>query len=269
MSQPSLKVLITGASSGVGAALARLLSSSGPCHGYGPRSPYPRVATALHLCGRKDAALAEIARECREASEGKCVVTTSIGDVGKEEDVNRIWQEYWAQHQGVDVFVGNAGINRVGSISEISTSDYDDVMNTNLRSNFLFMRHVLPRLMEQQHGQVVFTNSVRGLKGSRGTALYTASKFGLEGFTQCLRDECVGSGVKVGSVFPAGIATPWWSDDSRGGKRERVPDTSRFLLPKDVAEAILSLIHQPEKVDNSSVVMPNVTPPRMVPRPKM
>ena len=259
----NLRVLVTGASSGVGAALARLLSSRLPCLGYGSRSPYPRVATALHLCGRKKEALAAIAKECTDLSEGACVVTTSVGDVGNEVDVNRIWDEYCSHHQGLDVFVGNAGVNRVGSVSEITTRDYDEVMNTNLRSNFLFIRHVFPLLTQQLSGQIVFTNSVRGLKGGKGAALYCASKFGLEGFTQALRDECVGSGVKVGAVYPAGIATPWWSEDSRGGARERKPDTSRFLEPEDVAEAIMTLIHQPDKMDNSAIIMPNATKSRM------
>jgi len=236
-----MRAIITGASSGVGEALASLMASRVPLAG-------------LHLCGRKANNLEAVAARCRslQAALGdgnKAVITTALGDVGDGQDCARMWAEYRQAHgDSVDVLVANAGLNRVGSLEEMSEADFDLVMNTNVKGVWHWLRHVLPVMKQQRGGQIVVTNSVRGLKGGANSAAYTASKFALRGLTQVTRAECKDAGIKVGAVYPGGIATPWWGDATRGGRSEKT-DTSSFLSGEQVAQAIFDIVQQPGESD--------------------
>mmetsp|Transcript_35939 Transcript_35939/g.49881 ORF Transcript_35939/g.49881 Transcript_35939/m.49881 type:complete len:261 (+) Transcript_35939:113-895(+) len=236
-------VVITGASSGVGAAVAKLLASTST------------GKLNLYLCGRNKENLSKVSEDCVLASKQKDLlqVSTSSGDVRDSADVARMWQEFGAP--AVDVLVANAGVNRPGALHTVSEAEFDEVMDTNLKGVFLWLQKVIPGMIELKSGQIVVTNSVLGMKPAQNASLYCASKFALDGLVGSLREEVRPFGVKVGQVYPAGIATAWWDDPARGGSRPGAPDTSEFLSAEDVASAILSLINQPPRSDIDKVVL--------------
>jgi NADP-dependent 3-hydroxy acid dehydrogenase YdfG len=240
-----LNVVITGASSGVGAVLARALAARGH---------------ALYLTGRSAEALERVAAECRAL--GAAGVHTGAGDVASAADVARAWEAWGAP--AVDVLCANAGLNRAGGIGEATEDDYDAIMGTNVKGVWLWLRQVLPGMRARARGQVVVTSSVLGLRapapGGGGAALYTASKHALQGLVAAARSELVGSGVKLATVCPAGIATPWWTESQRGGARERPVDTAALLPPEVVADAIVGVICQHPLCDVERVVLENVKP---------
>jgi len=230
--------VITGASSGVGRALALQMAHKD---------------VGLMLCGRNVTALQAVANEC--ANLGCSAIELGIGDVGSKKDVANMWETYTATFGNeIDVLVANAGLNRPGAVEQNSEAEYEQVMNTNLKGVWLWLQHAVP-LMKQQHaGQIVVTNSVRGIRGGPNAGLYTASKFAVRGLMQCVRHEVRPFGVKVGSVLPGGIATPWWDDAERGG-RAAGTDTSQFLTADAVATALVQLIEQPESSDIEEILL--------------
>jgi 3-oxoacyl-[acyl-carrier protein] reductase len=223
------RVLITGASSGVGEALAMQLSQAG--------------GVGLHLTGRNAGNLQSVADRCR--ADGASMVSTSVCDVASEDDVQSMWDEYRQAHgDEIDVVVANAGVNRIGDLETCTLSDYHTVIDTNVLGVFLTLRATLPTMKRQRSGQIVVTNSVRGFVGGAGSSLYCASKFAVRGMMKSVRKEVSPFGIKVGSVFPGGIDTAWWQDASRGGRQPGTTDTSTMFDADDVALEMMDIIEQ-------------------------
>jgi len=238
-SAPTVGMLITGGSSGVGAALARMAAAR---------------SYSLVLVGRNASALAAVAEECREAGAPK--VVTEVADVSKVADVARVVESAKAALGTVSVAVLNAGLNRPGALETTSPEDFDTVMGVNVGGVYYYLRELLPLMKDAGKGQVVVTSSVMGERTSAGASLYCASKFAVQGLVGCVRKELAGHpGVKIGTVMPGGIATPWWTEASRGGKRDTVPDLGKLLTPEAVAAAILSLVEQHESSDIDRLVL--------------
>lgn len=243
------RAIITGASSGVGSVLARRLSKKS-----GQVS-----LLSLHLCGRNKDNLERVATECREIGAPDLHVSTSCGDVGVSEDVNRMWKEYKLSHQSddVDLIVLNAGVNRVGAVENISLSDFNTVLKTNLWGVWLWLTKVIPVMKRNFKGQIVVTNSVRGLAGGANSCAYTASKFAARGLLQSVRAEIQKFGIKTGSVFPGGIDTPWWDEMHRGGRdpKSESVDKSNFLSTEDVVASIMTIVNQSSSSDIEEIVI--------------
>lgn len=145
----------------------------------------------------------------------------------------------------------NAGLNRTGQVEDTTVDDFDSVINTNVKGVYLFLRELLGSMKKQGSGQVVVTSSVLGVRGAAKASLYCASKHALEGMVDAVRLELKGTGVKIGSVRPGAIATPWWTDPTRGGrpKEAPTPDAERMLTPEAVADAIVMMALQAPSSD--------------------
>jgi len=251
------KTLITGASSGVGRALALRLAGA---PGAAESSKF-----GLHLCGRNAANLDETAHACK-ALAPDAVITTSAGDLQAMSAVDTMWNDYLKAHgEAIDVCVANAGINRPGAVGTNTEDDYNTVMDTNLKAAWAVFSKATPIMIQQKSGQLVATNSVRAIRGAPNAGLYTASKFGLRGLMVCMRYELKPHGVKCGAVLPGGIATEWWLDQSRGGRPTMDDNTKnelfqKFLLPEDVAESIMSIVDQGAGSDIDEIVMSQLPP---------
>lgn len=239
----ALKVVVTGASSGVGKALATRLA---------------RDKVRLYLVGRNAEALKAVAADCINL--GASSVDIGIGDVGRAEDVQRIWAAWGSP--AIDVLCANAGLNRTAKIDEYTEEEYDAIMNTNVKGVWLWMRQVLPGMRAAGRGQLVITSSVLGLRPPQGSgaSLYCASKYALQGLVGAARNELSGTNIKIATVNPAGIDSPWWSDSSRGGKRDKPVATSTMLPPEVVAEVIASVIHQHPLADMNEIIIDNAKP---------
>src|SRR5579884_1704896 len=179
--------LITGASSGIGLAIARSFLNEG---------------ADLVIVARRLERLQALADEAQKSGR-KCEVV--VGDVREEETAKRAVSTAVQQLGKLDILVNNAGIARYGDLLTMSIDDYDVMMNTNMRSTFLFTRHAVPFLLERGEGTIITISSMAGVTGFAGEAVYCATKFAEVGFTQALDRELRPRGIKVGVVCPGGV----------------------------------------------------------------
>jgi 3-oxoacyl-[acyl-carrier protein] reductase len=214
--------LITGASSGIGAAIARTLLGEG---------------ADLVLVARRAERLEALATQAHEHGR-RCAVVA--GDVREEETARRAVQA--ARELGrLDLLVNDAGIAIYKSLVETTADEYDAMMDTNMRSTFLFTRHAVPVLLEQGAGTIVNIASMAGVMGFAGESVYCASKFAQVGFTQALDRELRPRGIKVGAVCPGGVKTELALGT---GRTPAGVAASGMLEADDVARAVLLMATQ-------------------------
>ncbi|EDW59734.1 uncharacterized oxidoreductase TM_0325 [Drosophila virilis] len=191
-------VLITGASSGIGAATAVKFAKYGAC---------------LALNGRNVENLNKVADQCKAAGAAPALV---VGDISKEADTARVWSETLKQYGKLDVLVNNAGIIETGSIENTSLEQYDRVMNTNLRALYHLTMLATPELVKTK-GNIVNVSSVNGIRSFPGVLAYNISKMGVDQFTRCVALELAAKGVRANCVNPGVTVT---NLHKRGGMDE-------------------------------------------------
>lgn len=182
-------VIITGASSGIGAATAKYLTGLG--------------ATCV-LAARNEAKLAEIRAVC--AGLGKAEPLTVVTDVTRAEDNERLIRLTVAKFGRIDVLVNNAGKGAFGTIETADLEQFDDILNTNLRSVFTLTKLAVPHLLTTR-GNIVNVSSVAGTNSFSNAVSYCVSKSALDQFTRCTALDLAAKGVRVNSVNPAVIVT--------------------------------------------------------------
>ncbi|XP_055335113.1 3-oxoacyl-[acyl-carrier-protein] reductase FabG-like [Paramacrobiotus metropolitanus] len=190
MAQLSGKVaLITGASSGIGAATSVL---------------FAKLGAKLSLTGRNQANLEKIAQECAAAS-GE-VPFTVCGELNKESDVENIVKKTLEKYGTLDILVNNAGILETGTIENTSLEQYDRVMNTNVRSIYQLTMLCVPHLITSK-GCIVNVSSVNGIRSFPGVLAYNLSKSAVDQLTRCVALELAPKQVRVNSVNPGVTVT--------------------------------------------------------------
>jgi 3-oxoacyl-[acyl-carrier protein] reductase len=210
--------LITGASAGIGWASALALAGEG---------------ANLVLTARRQGRLAEL-ESAVQAAGGKAV--SLLGDA-KEEDTARRAVDLAVQTFGsLDILINNVGIGNYKNLVDTSAEDYDEMMETNMRSAFLFTRYAVPVMIQQGSGTILMISSMAGVYGFGGEAVYCATKFAQVGFAQALDKELRPHGIKVGAICPGGVKTEFAL--GRGRTEESVA-ASGMLEPADVAGLIL------------------------------
>src|SRR5205807_9376038 len=187
----------------------------------------------LVVVARRQERLQAMAEEALKSGR-RCLVVE--GDVREEETAVRAVQAAVQQLGHLDILVNNAGIGRYANLVETSVDDYDAMMNTNMRSTFLFTRHVVPVLIERGSGSIITIASMAGVTGFAGEAVYCATKFAQVGFTQALDRELRPRGIKVGVVCPGGVKTEFAIGH---GRTEEGVAQSGMLDATDVAAAVL------------------------------
>ena len=220
-------VLVTGASSGIGREISRKLCSEG----------YEVILTS-----RSKEKLNSLHTELEKLGYKSHVIPC---DVRVEKEVN-ILHEKSNKLGFVDCIINNAGIGRFSSIDKMSIEDWDEQINTNLRSSFLITRLFVNRMIKEKEGKFIFINSVAGKYGhsfSHSTG-YVASKYGLKGFADTLRTELREHNIKIISIYPGAIDTNFWNTINVDFPRDEM------LSSSDLAETIFHTITSP----NSSVI---------------
>ncbi|XP_066953897.1 3-oxoacyl-[acyl-carrier-protein] reductase FabG-like [Macrobrachium rosenbergii] len=192
--------LITGASSGIGAATAQLFS---------------RFGASLSLTGRNTKNLEEIAQKCINEKTHKPPLTIQA-DLNNEGDTKRIVDETIKHYGRIDILVNNAGIIELGTILNTSLEQYDRVMNTNVRAIYHLTMLAAPHLIETK-GNVVNISSVNGIRSFAGVLAYNVSKAAVDQFTRCVALELAEKKVRVNCVNPGVIITEL---QKRGGLNE-------------------------------------------------
>ena len=168
-------------------------------------------------------------------------------DISREEDIKELYSSIDVDK--VDVVVNNAGFGVFNKIQEISIDEWDEQLNTNLRGCFLMTKYVSESMIKRKTGKLVFVNSVAGISAYPYSSAYVASKFGLRGFTSSLREELREHNIKVISVHPGAVDTPFWSNVNVDFPK------SEMLKSDDVAEVILSAILSPNNLVQEEIVV--------------
>ncbi|MFW9920557.1 MAG: SDR family NAD(P)-dependent oxidoreductase [Candidatus Thorarchaeota archaeon] len=212
------RIVITGASSGIGREIALEMASENH---------------SFYLIARNERRLNDVKKEIESLGSRAFI---GIGDVSKEADVDRIYDNIISSLQGVDVLIANAGVGHFGNLEDISLHEFDEQFNTNVRGVFLWVRKVLPDMKIQNSGQIVVTSSNLGLKTSARASVYSATKHAVQAMVWSLRDELKGTGVKAATINPGSVSTPWFD------KRE--VDREKMLTARDVAKAVRLIIDQ-------------------------
>lgn len=210
--------VVTGASSGIGKAIALQLAAGG---------------AAVWLVARRAAALEETAAEARRT--GGCVRTWPL-DIRDDDELGRLRDQLHQDHDGLDILVHAAGAHFLGTLSQAPVAQLDELYGINVRGPYLLTQLLLP-LLRTRRGQVVFVNSSVGLHARAGVAAYAASKHALRALADALREEVNADGVRVLSVYPGRTATPTQAVIHAEEGRTYQPE--RLLQPQDVAAAVV------------------------------
>lgn len=221
--------LITGASRGIGFAIAQRLGELGA-----------RVA----ICGRDRSSLD--AASTRLRSRGIDAFAVSA-DVSRSDHVSSLVEEALARFTTIDFLVNNAGIGRFGPVQDFTEGDWDTVLDTNLKGVFLVSRAVVPSMISRGRGHIVNISSLAGKNFFPGGSLYCASKWGLLGLTYCLGEDLRAYGIRVTAVCPGSVATEFGHPSSK--------NVSKMLQPHDVAHAVEMVITAEPQSFISEVVM--------------
>ena len=215
--------LVTGASGGIGAAIARSLAAAGA-----------RVAISGTNVGKLEALKSELG--------DKAVIVAA--DLSNPEAVaGLIEAAEKALGTPVDILVNNAGLTRDGLAIRMKDEDWDAVLNVNLRASFILARAALKGMMKRRHGRIISISSIVGTTGNPGQANYAASKAGLVGMSKALAAEVASRNVTVNCVAPGFIATNMTealNDDQKATINAKIP-AGRMGTPEDVASAVLYL----------------------------
>ena len=229
-------ILITGASSGIGEATARLFAAQGW-----------KVSMAARRIDRLD----EIKQDI-EASGGQA--QSIQADVMTQEDIKAMVSQSISHWGHLDVLLNNAGFGRFGWLEELDpVREIRNQIEVNLLGTILTSQAVLPHMIERKSGQIINMCSMGGLVATPTYTIYAASKFGVRGFSQALRREVSVWGIKVSAVFPGGVVTEF-AEKSGSTRRKTGISTPRWLKlqSEDVAKAIYRLTIRPKSI----VVLP-------------
>lgn len=218
--------LVTGASRGIGKAIALALAARG-------------FAVAVNYAGSHDAA--EAVKNEIERNGGHAFLVQ--GDVSKPEDVERIFKGIKDKFGTLDVLVNNAGINRDALLIRMSEEQWDDVIATDLKSDFLTTKAAALLMMKKRKGSIINISSVVGIMGNIGQANYAAAKAGVIGFTKASAKELAGRNIRVNVVAPGFIETAM-TDGIPEKIREKMIVSipmGRMGQPEDIANAVCFL----------------------------
>lgn len=218
--------LVTGASRGIGRAIALALAKEG-------------YAVAVNYAGSREAA--EAVRDEITAAGGRAFILQ--GDVSSAEDVDRIFKTVKEEFGFLDVLVNNAGITRDSLLVRMKENQWDEVIDTDLKSNFLTVKAAGAMMMRRKKGAIINIASVSGIIGNMGQLNYSAAKAGVIGLTKAAARELAPRGIRVNAVAPGFIVTDMTDkipDDLKDGMLRSIP-LGRFGGAEEVAKAVAFL----------------------------
>lgn len=218
--------LVTGASRGIGRAIALALAKEG-------------YAVAVNYAGSREAA--EAVRDEITAAGGQAFILQ--GDVSSAEDVERIFKTVKEEFGFLDVLVNNAGITRDSLLVRMKENQWDEVIDTDLKSNFLTVKAAGAMMMRRKKGAIINIASVSGIIGNMGQLNYSAAKAGVIGLTKAAARELAPRGIRVNAVAPGFIVTDMTDkipDDLKDGMLRSIP-LGRFGGAEEVAKAVAFL----------------------------
>jgi NADP-dependent 3-hydroxy acid dehydrogenase YdfG len=232
--------IVTGASGGIGQAIAVALGERNGRVVAVARRPTPLADTARAIvAGGGDAAT--VTGDVTDAGTADAAVETALDRFGR-----------------IDMLVNAAGFGPPAPLLELTRDIWDATIGSCLTGLYVMTRAVLPTLLAQRAGRIVNVSSVAGKGAEANRTAYCAAKWGVEGFSAALRHELAGTGVRLHVLNPASVATEWWATTGD----PQTPDVlDRMLAPSDVADTLLWVLAQPDRVQIDDVGIHNAVNP--------
>ena len=216
--------VVTGASAGIGKAVARRLAADG---------------ANVVLAARRADRLAQVAEEINGGSGGRALPV--VTDVAREEDVARLAEAARREFGPVDVLVNNAGRGYFARGADVDPQKLEELMRVNFLGPVLCVKHMVPDMTRRRSGAVVMVNSVSGKRGWAGGTPYVASKFALRGFALCLWAEVHTHNVRVISLYPDYVASDFFA-----AAGVQASGLEKAIAPDHVAEVVSGALRLPE-----------------------
>jgi 3-oxoacyl-[acyl-carrier protein] reductase len=239
---PEQTVLITGASRGLGAAIALRFASIG-------------MNVVLHYRESHEAAN-EIARQCMKS--GAKVLTVSA-DIRSKEQIEKMREKLELRGMVPDIVVNNAGVAHYGLLADLSEEEWDDVMAVNLKGTFLCTQAFLPAMVSQKYGRIVNVSSVWGISGASCEVVYSTAKGGMNAFTKALAKELAPSGITVNAVAPGVVDTDMmmsFDPQEKSSLQNEIP-AGRFAQPDEIASLVYFLALPESSYITGQIISPN------------
>jgi len=226
-------VIVTGASSGIGAATARALA---------------RLGCKVALAARSADKLRALAEELGESA---IDVPT---DVSSAEDVSRMVETTMAHFGRVDVLFANAALYSAGDFARCHTATWVNMIDVNVKGVIGCVDAVLPHMITQGTGDILVTSSIAGVIDMRDEPVYSASKHALQTFVHTLRRQVASSGIRVGSIAPGTVANELWGLTDAAEIDKRIAQRTA-VRSEDIAEVVIFMLSQPPHVTIRDVVI--------------
>lgn len=229
--------IVTGASRGIGKSIALLFSKEG---------------AKISAVARTEEDLIKLKSEV-ESIKGICLIFK--GDVSKEDDVRNVVEETINKFGKIDILVNNAGFGIYKPVVDLTLEEFDDIVGVNFRGVFLFTKYVLPYMIKQRSGVIINISSIAGTVGVKNMAVYSATKWAVNGFTESVMHEVRDYDIRVASLCPGSVDTNF---SSTAGSN--LANRDKILKPEDVARTALLIATLPERAMLSHVILRPTNP---------
>jgi NADP-dependent 3-hydroxy acid dehydrogenase YdfG len=232
------RILITGASSGIGAAAAEAIVDEGAAVALGAR----RKDRLDELAGRLDGSAVAIEVDIADEDQANALVSTAADELG-----------------GLDGLVNNAGVMLLGLVQGADTNDWRRMIDVNLLGLLYCTHAAVPLMRDGGGGDIVNVSSVAGRQAGMGLAVYNMTKWGVVGFSEALRQECVHLGIRVTCIEPGSVETELAGHNTDPMVVEQIKKdrerTGKYLEAEDIANAIVYALAQPKHVAINEVMV--------------
>lgn len=235
-------VLITGASKGIGAAVAQRFATVG-------------MNVVIHYNQAHEAAN-EVARSCMV--HGSKVLTISA-DIRSKEQLLRMQEKLDKHDMLPDILVNNAGISHYGMLADVSEEQWDQVMNVNLKGTFLTSQIFMERMVQHKYGRIINVSSIWGISGASCEVAYSTTKGGINAFTKALAKELAPSNVTVNAVAPGAVDTAMMNQfaaEEVAAMQSEIP-AGRFAMPDEIASLVYFLALPESSYITGQIISPN------------
>jgi len=222
-------ILVIGATGGIGSRTAKLLAGSG---------------AKLFLTGRNTGKLQAVAASCNVSPDRYFAL-----DCSQDGSVNELKERYFQQFPTINILINAAGIGIIKAMDTLDEADFLRTLNANLVAPFLLMKAFLPAMKEAKTGLIINIPGVLGKVPMAGAAAYCASKYGLVGMMQSIREELKRTDIRITNLYLGGVDSPFWDTIDLKVQREKL------VQAEDAAKAIWFLCQQPSSGVVSEMVL--------------
>ena len=224
--------IVTGASAGIGAAIAKELASEG---------------ANVVLAARRLKKLNELKNEIAEITNGKVKVIAVQADVSVKNDVNQLVEQAQTELGNVDILVNNAGQMLSATVQSGQVEEWEKMIDVNVKGTLYSIDAVLPSMLSRSTGHIINIASVSGLEVTKTSTVYSATKHAVRVISQGLEKELAKTGVRITNISPGMVDTSLSSDNNWNGRKK--------LEPTDIAKAVVYAVTQPSYVNVNEITV--------------